>query len=126
MPRSNPFRLLLLLAAISAVTLGCQRRDAEKSSLPAAPSANSEWRLIGNNDYEQHFSPLTKISDANAGQLKLKWYADMPVRDGLVGIPLVADGVVYQSGPLGLVFANDLQTGKLLWTFDSGSSSRWV
>lgn len=120
MPRSNPFRLLLLLAAISAVTLGCQRRDAEKSSLPAAPTANSEWRLIGNNDYEQHFSPLTRISDTNAAQLKLKWYADMPVRDGLVGIPLVADGVVYQSGPLGLVFANDLQTGKLLWTFDSG------
>ena len=42
------------------------------------------------------------------------------LRDGLVGVPLVADGVVYQSGPIGLVFANDLKTGKLLWTFDAG------
>ena len=111
MPRSKPIRLLLVLAATVLVSSGCQSREAETTSLPAAPHSNSEWRLIGNNGYEQHFSPLTKISDANAGQLKLKWYADMPVRDGLVGVPLVADGVVYQSGPLGLVFANDLRTG---------------
>lgn len=90
--------------------------------LLAAPgSGNSEWRLIGNNSFDQHYSTLESINDKNIGKLKLAWYADMPVRDGLVGVPLVADGVVYQSGPLGLVFANDVRTGKSLWTFDAGT-----
>jgi quinohemoprotein ethanol dehydrogenase len=86
----------------------------------AASSPGAEWIRAGNNDYAQHFSTLSGINAANVRNLKLKWYADMPVRDGLVGVPLVTEGVVYQSGPLGLVFANDVRTGKLLWTFDAG------
>lgn len=110
------------VAVFCVIVSGCKPRDIETSA-PAHPNAanlNAEWRRIGNNDYDQHFSPLKRITDSNVAQLKLKWSADMPVRDGLVGTPLVADGVIYQSGPLGLVFANDLKTGKLLWTFDAG------
>lgn len=36
---------------------------------------------------------------------------------GLVGNLLIQDGVVFQGGPKGQVFANDLRTGKLLWHF---------
>jgi len=110
--------LFLLIAAVCLLGGGCRSRDKPQAGTDSAVDA--EWRRIGNNDYDQHFSPLKGINDANVANLKLKWYADMPVRDGLVGVPLVADGVVYQSGPLGLVFANDLQTGKLLWSFDAG------
>ena len=99
------------------------------SSLLAAPPAGtnsplstslSEWRLIGGNQYEQHYSELTQVNDKNVGNLKLAWYADMPTDDGLTGVPIVAAGVVYQSGALGKAWANDLRTGKLLWSFDAG------
>ncbi len=43
----------------------------------------------------------------------------MPTRDGMAGVPLVADGVIYQSGSLGKVFANDLRTGAPVWSFDA-------
>lgn len=105
----------MLAAAILALSSGCQRRGAPE---PGASNPNAQWARIGNNEFDQHYSPLKYINDGNVKDLKLAWYADMPVRDGLVGVPLVADGVVYQSGPLGLVFANDLKTGKLLWHFD--------
>lgn len=109
--------MLVLLA--SSVPLGASWSDAASAS-PPSTSKNSEWRLIGNDAYATHFSGLSRINAGNVAGLKLAWSADMPVRDGLVGVPLVADGVVYQSGPLGVVFANDLKTGKLLWTFDAG------
>ena len=111
-------RCVKYLLCVSVVLFQFMRPGA--SSWAASPSPSSEWRLIGNNNYDQHFSPLASVNDKNVGNLKLAWYADMPVRDGLVGVPLVADGVVFQSGPLGMVFANDVRTGKLLWTFDAG------
>lgn len=85
---------------------------------PTTPPA-SEWSLLGGNDYEQHYSPLTQINAATVGKLGLKWYADMPTRDGLTGVPMVANGAVFQSGALGKAWAHDVRTGKLLWEFDS-------
>ena len=83
------------------------------------PVSNREWRLIGGGAYEQHYSPLKQVNDATVGALGLAWYADMPTTDGLTGVPLVAGGVVYQSGSLGNVWAHDLKTGKLVWSYDA-------
>src|ERR1700685_4609933 len=91
----------------------------DAASKPNEVTPDTDWRLIGNNPEEQHFSSLTQINDATVGRLGLDWYADMPTLDGMTGVPLVADGVIYQSGSLGTVFANDLRTGKLLWSFDA-------
>jgi len=84
---------------------------------PATPSS-ADWTLKGGNEYEQHFSRLKQINSKTVASLKLAWYADMPTLDGLTGIPLVKDGVVYQSGALGKAWAHDVRTGKLLWTFE--------
>ena len=75
--------------------------------------------LRGNGYTQQHFSALEKINTQNAQNLGLAWYADLPILDGLTGNPLVADGLVYQSGPLGVVFAHDLPTGKLRWRYNA-------
>jgi PQQ-dependent dehydrogenase (methanol/ethanol family) len=92
---------------------------ARASDTSVAVEPNSEWALIGNNAYQQHFSPLTQINDHTVTRLGLTWYADLPTKDGPAGVPLVAGGVIYQSGTLGKVFANDVRTGKLLWSFDA-------
>jgi PQQ-dependent dehydrogenase (methanol/ethanol family) len=104
----------LLMAAFSSAAIG----TVAEVSTPLPPS-NSEWRLIGGGSYEQHFSPLHQINDATVKQLELAWFADMPTVDGLIGVPLVADGVIYQSGALGKAWANDVRTGKLLWSYDA-------
>jgi PQQ-dependent dehydrogenase (methanol/ethanol family) len=112
--RQWPHGAALLMAAFSSTAIGA----AAEVSAPL-PTSNSEWRLIGGGSYEQHFSPLRQINDATVKQLRLAWFADMPTVDGLIGVPMVADGVVYQSGALGKVWANDVRTGKLLWSYDA-------
>ncbi len=96
-------------------------------TLAAAPAAgtgssaapDTEWPLLGNNPEMQHYSPLAEINDKTVAKLGLAWVAEIPSRDGLVGNPLVAGGAVYQSGPQGRVYANDVHTGRLLWHFDA-------
>ncbi len=78
---------------------------------------NSDWNVLGGNAEAQHYSALDQINGGTVGKLGLAWYADIPSLDGLVGNPLVEDGIVYQSGGLARVFANDIRTGKLLWEY---------
>ena len=78
----------------------------------------SEWRLRGGNAEAQYFSSLGQINEANVRQLGLAWSADLPTPDGSSGTPVVADGVIYLSGTLNIVYAYDLRAGNLLWTFD--------
>lgn len=87
------------------------------STSVAAPLNRGEWSLLGRTADMQHNSPLDQINAKTVSKLGLAWFADIPSLDGLVGNPLVVDGVVYQSGPLGRIYANDLRTGKLLWRF---------
>lgn len=84
--------------------------------------SRTEWSLLGRNADMQHNSPLNQINDRTVSKLGLAWAADIPSLDGLVGNPLVVDGVVYQSGPMGRVYANDVRTGKLLWRFAAENS----
>lgn len=107
----SPARSLILFFVFSVLLGGCSRGPTDTD--PA------NWWQIGNNDYAQHFSKITDINAQTVSGLKLKWFVDMPTLDGLVGVPLVSDGVVYQSGSLGTIYANDARTGKLLWTFDA-------
>jgi quinohemoprotein ethanol dehydrogenase len=107
------FGMLLPLAALSAQT----QTQAGAAAARTAP-AGSEWRLIGLNAEQQHFSPLRDISDKNVARLGLAWAVELPARDGLVGVPLVADDVIYESGAMSRVYANDVRDGHLLWTYD--------
>jgi len=80
---------------------------------------DSEWPLVGGNADAQHFSPLSQINTSNATHLGLAWYASYPSVDGAVGVPMVAHGLVFETTGQGRVFANDLRTGKLVWSYDA-------
>lgn len=101
-----------VVAGIAALVLA-----GSAAAAPRSGSESSEWRLLGGNADVWHHSPLQQINDRNVQQLGLAWMAEIPSQDGLTGNPLVADGVVYQSGPLGRIYANDVRSGKLLWQF---------
>ena len=90
-------RMLFLATAHSVIAL------ASGAAIAAEKGASSrqEWNLIGGNEYEQHFSELRQINTNTVGKLKLKWFADIPTRDALTGVPSMSDGVAYQGGGLG-------------------------
>lgn len=78
----------------------------------------TDWSYIGGNAGHWGYSPARQINTATVSQLGLLWAVDLPVPDGLVGNPLVRDGVVYQGAPRGIVLAHDVATGRLLWKFE--------
>jgi PQQ-dependent dehydrogenase (methanol/ethanol family) len=104
--------LILLISASSAAW------SATDNTPQNADAVSSEWRVLGGGADVWHYSPLNQINETNVGKLGLAWAVDIPSPDGLVGNPLVAEGVVYQSGPPGRIYANDIRTGALLWVYD--------
>jgi PQQ-dependent dehydrogenase (methanol/ethanol family) len=87
---------------------------------PLTPTtAKAEWPFLGGNPESQQYSALDQINSKNVGSLGLLWYSDLSIPEGLVGNPLVKDGVVYQGAPWGRALATDIQSGKTLWAFDS-------
>ena len=111
--KMNPFTRTNAIVAMTAL---CMTIAFARQASSSAPDA--EWRYLGNDIEERHFSPLKQIDAATVPRLGLAWYSDLPTVDGTTGVPLVAGGVVYQSGELGRVFATDVRTGALLWSFD--------
>jgi quinohemoprotein ethanol dehydrogenase len=105
-PTTRYFIALLLLAEF------CTWRIVQ-----AAP-ANTNWGLLGNSEEMQGHSDLDQINTRTVSRLGLAWSIDLPTPDGLVGNPLIEDGVVFQSGSLDRVYANDLKTGRSLWVYD--------
>lgn len=78
---------------------------------------DTDWPLLGNGTQMQHHADLVQIDKDSIGKLGLAWAVEMPTTYGLVGNPLIQNGVIFQSGPGGQIFANDLKSGKLLWAF---------
>ncbi len=103
-------RLAALLLAAGALS-GC-------SGGQVSDPANSNWEWLGNSPEMQHHASLSTINTGNVDDLELAWSVEMPNVDGLVGNPLIKDGVIFQGGPSGTIFANDVRTGKLLWSYE--------
>ena len=95
----------------------------DEKRLAAADQEPGQWMALGRNSYGQRFSPLTRITADNVGQLGFAWEYTARSRRGRVehgqeATPLVVDGVLYAAGPWGSVFAVDARTGRELWRYD--------
>jgi len=82
-----------------------------------------EWPRYGQNDSENHYSPLTQINDQNVGKLGLAWSFDIDTFDSYTA-PLEVNGVVYFGVGHSVVHALDGRTGKLLWRYDPDVASQ--
>ena len=72
--------------------------------------------LTYSRSYSGHrYSPLNQITSANVAGLKVKWAYQFAEPENEVS-PIVADGVMYVSGPNNAA-ALDLETGRSLWTW---------
>lgn len=84
----------------------------------AAYSDTGSWMLHGGTFDEQRFSRLSSIRPDNVSRLGLAWYRDIPAEDGLNAAPIAVDGVLYISAPKSLVYAVDIRTGAIKWSYD--------
>ena len=84
-----------------------------------------DWPAYGRDRGGERYSPLTGITRANVAKLVVAW----EYRTGEAGVetgnstsfevtPLVLDGVMYLSTPLGKVIALDAETGRERWVTD--------
>jgi quinohemoprotein ethanol dehydrogenase len=96
-----------------------------------AQNGDREWPLYGRNFEETRFSPRSQINASNVEKLGLAWeFNGFVVRGrthrGNEASPVVADGVMYFSGPWSIVYAVDARSGELLWKFDPQVPGQWV
>jgi glucose dehydrogenase len=87
--------------------------------LTAWPRAS--WITNGGNVYNQRYSPLTRINRDNVAELKALWRTAMgsganPRNSGQAQI-LAYEGVLYVVNGENDVFALDVETGAILWTY---------
>ena len=88
-----------------------------------------DWPAYGRDPGGARFSPVTQITRANVAQLQVAWtyhtgLLDMSGRSHrppqLEVTPLVVDGWMYLSTPVGVIAALDPVTGVERWHYDAG------
>ncbi len=90
--------------------------------LVAAPAEN--WITNGGNIFNQRYSPLALIDKDNVARLKPSWRTHLngsgtDSKYSGQAQPIVYDGVIYVPTGANDVFALDVDTGKILWTYEA-------
>ena len=119
-------RLLALLVGLGALTVATRAQRPAVSSVAA-----TEWRHYGGDAASSKYSSLAQISATNVGRLGVAWRWSTPDNDivkanparpyGYQDTPLMVNGVLYTTTPLGIVAAIDPVTGRTLWSYDPRS-----
>lgn len=87
-----------------------------------AQAQSTDWPAYGGDAGGSRFASIDQITAANVASLKPVWIyrtGDLLRRNGrFEATPLVVDGTLYLSSPLGRVSALDPVTGRERWTYD--------
>ncbi|MES0875022.1 PQQ-dependent dehydrogenase, methanol/ethanol family [Sinimarinibacterium thermocellulolyticum] len=125
-------KLPMLLAALGVIAglIGCGSQKAPQATPSPTPAGVDDHRIRANQasgkewlsynfDYDEtRYSPLRQIDTGNVGRLGLAWSYDLGSERGVEATPIVADGVMYVTGPWSVVHAIDARTGARLWVYD--------
>src|SRR5206468_657931 len=94
-------------------------------SAGAQSAVSGDWPAYGRDRGGERYSPLTGITRENVVKLVVAWEystGEAAVETGnstsFEATPLVVDGVMYLSTPLGKVIALDAETGRERWVTD--------
>ena len=83
-------------------------------------AADIEWPMNGGTN-NIRYSPLTQITRANVGSLKVAWTYDAhdEFKDSeMQSNPIIVDGILYATTPKMRVVALNAETGREVWNFD--------
>jgi len=104
---------LLALGACGPAPAG----NVREARLFRADSEPQNWFTAGRDAGKTHFSPLAQINRRNVARLGFAWAFETGTTRVLEATPIVVDGIMIASGPLGRVWALDARTGKQIWAF---------
>ncbi len=95
------------------------------SRLLGAAKDPANWLSYWGDLAGTHYSALTEITSANVKNLQAQWLTPMAGEGQIQSTPLVVDGILYTTGPVGAatagttqVFALDAKTGRQIWSFN--------
>jgi quinoprotein glucose dehydrogenase len=92
-----------------------------------AEAQSIDWPAYGHDAGGTRYSPAAQIDRSNVSRLEIAWiyrtgdmivYDDGRARGRFESTPIVVDGTMYLSSPLGTVMALDPATGAERWRFD--------
>ena len=99
-----------------------------------------DWLTYNGNLSGNRYSELKQINAANVNKLGLKWTFSIPLWSqflpdtpyyrenmryfGLETVPIVADGIMYVTGP-NQAFALDARTGHQIWQYSRPRTPGW-
>ncbi|HEU5466321.1 MAG TPA: pyrroloquinoline quinone-dependent dehydrogenase [Gemmatimonadales bacterium] len=90
--------------------------------LAVSTPAVAQWPVYGGDAGGSHFSQLHQVDRSNVPTLRMAWIARtgdyLTDRGRFEATPILVDGTLYVSTPLGSVLAFDPATGAELWKFD--------
>jgi PQQ-dependent dehydrogenase (methanol/ethanol family) len=98
-----------VVAAIGVASAGTGRMPATAQS--------TEWPTYGNTDDGHRFSPLTGITAATVGTLKLAWSKQLGPPVSMEGTPIVKGDTMYVTTGGGALYALDARTGATKWSY---------
>ncbi len=111
-------RLAALAVALAAAT----------SPVLAQPPAPTEWPSYGRDHGGSRHVPVVQIDRSNVARLQVAWTFNTgelePGGRSFEATPILVDGTLYLSTPLGRVFALDPVTGRERWRFEARVSPR--
>jgi len=120
--RANIVRAIQVTLAASALTVGSlaaqqPRPQVTPQDLLDGLKDPTRW-LNYSGDYGNHrHSPLTQITPENVPRLTAQWSFQTDTLGKFEAAPLVADGVIYVTGPLDTGWAIDARTGRQIWRY---------
>ena len=79
-----------------------------------------DWLMIRRNYQAWSHSPLTQITPANVGRLRIAWVWAMTEGGASEPTPIVHNGIIYLINPANIVQALDGRTGELIWEHSVG------
>ena len=121
----------LLGIVLSGLVSPAAAQSARPTALRPAPAFTAKqltaqprdgWITNGGNVFNQRYSPLTQINRDNVARLKPSWRVALNGSGAASkysgqGQPLEHDGVIYMVTGADDVFAIDVETGAMLWTY---------
>lgn len=113
--RCSPAECGNLLAYLASLTGPVAGKPAHAFASPATAPKPGDWPTYHGLATGNRHSPLAQVTRDNVGSLRLAWL--FPIRhDVIEATPLVADGVMYVTGP-NQVFALDARSGRTIWHY---------
>lgn len=113
-------RPILVAASFCCLAAAARAEPVNNASVIDNADSGTNWPVSGGNFSGSHYSPLQSINDSNVSTLGLAWATHIPMPDGIAGTPIVVDGTIYLSTAYSHVYAVSADTGKILWSHQSG------